>query len=484
MKKWLSRIPLDNYLLLGHVCMALLFILAVIYANDRVLLTDSAYQIFYDINHPGVLINDSRYSMVLTQILPWIVIHLHAPLWLVIVSYSVSFILVGYICWLITAYAMGQRRAATLMLFVLLATGGTFLHCISESFQLMFYAPMLYGWLCCHPDKVKVGRIGYYLILTLLVALTFFIYPMATIYILFAAGFKLFDGGRIRLSIPPVATLALLSAYIVVYMQMGMSGHDSEFVPTVDRLRHGLTHFFFLGSTSTFYRLFFRLYLFPTVLLVLTLVGYGRQGHWMKFTYVLGCVVVSFVAIVLIYWTGDSYISRERYFVPLVFMIGLVFLEDELPRLSIHRQHIFYVVFCLLLVYSFCRIVHYVYVFRPRLDAIAEVSELARQQGQQKLLVTKQTASNIFPHDLWGLAIESMLLSAQDGPENTVTIYKEEDNFDRTDADLYCNPDIYVSVNWWKRWEVKDLNPYYFRLPAQGYKELVQTEEGYKIVAL
>ena len=40
--------------------------MAVHFANERVLLSDSAYQLFYGINHRGMLINDSRYSMVLT----------------------------------------------------------------------------------------------------------------------------------------------------------------------------------------------------------------------------------------------------------------------------------------------------------------------------------------------------------------------------------------------------------------------------------
>lgn len=484
LKRLYSRCVADRYLVLGHLCLLVLMVLAVVYANQRVLLTDSAYQVFYDINHPGVLINDSRYTMVLTQILPWIAIHLHAPLKVVIVSYSISFILVGYACWLITAYAMKQRKAATLMLFVLPAIGGTFLHCISESFQLMFYAPMLYGWLCCRPDEVKVGRAGYYTILALLVAITFFIYPMAAVYIVFAAGFKLFDDGRLRFTAPPLVTLGLLAVYAVLYVLMGMSGHDSEFVPTAERLRYALTHFFTLGSITVFYKLFFSYYLFPLLLLIITLVGYARRGQWLKMAYVAACVVGFFVAAVIIYWEGDSYISRERYYIPLFFMIGLAFLEDGLPRFSQRQQTVFFVVFSTMMVYSFGRIVNYVHRYQPRMDAIAEVCRMGNEQGQHKLLVTRSTAEEVFPLDIWGLALESMLLSAQEGPEQTVTIYKEEDDFDRANADLYDNPEVYVSVNWWKRWEVKELNPRYFRLPAQGYKELKKTEEGYVFVAL
>lgn len=485
MKKYLAD---NKYLLLGHLCFLVLLILAAKYANVRVLLTDSAYQVFYDINHPGMLINDSRYSMVLTQILPWIAIHLHFPLKLVIISYSVSFILVGYACWLITAYLMRQRQAATLMLFVLLAIGGTFLHCISESFQLMFYVPMLYAWMCQGERlKVKGERLKiftYYIILAILVALAFFIYPMSVFYILFAVGFRLLKEGKPCLDKPAIATAALLLAFIALYWLIGASGHDSEFVPTLPVIFDSLLHFFSLGSFGTFLFMFPRLYLVPTVLLVLTLIGYARGKQWWKFWYLLGYAVVFLVAACIIYQTGDSPISRERYFIPLFFIVGLPFLVDELPRFSQRQEWIGFVVFIALIIFAFGRIMHYVHKYEPRLEAITEVSQLAEKQGQHKLLVTRSTAEEVFPEDIWGLALESMLFTAQQGPEHTVTIYKEEDDFDRTDADLYLNPEVYVSVNWWKRWEIKELNPHYFCLPAQGYKELLKDSTGYHLVDL
>lgn len=472
MEKLEKYFAANKYQLLGHVCMLLLLVLATVYANVRVLLTDSAYQLFYDINNPGVLINDSRYSMVLSQILPWLAIHLHLPLKLVVVSYSVSFILVGYACWLVTAFAMGQRKAATLMLFVLLGIGGTFLHCISESFQLMFYVPMLYAWMCLDAGKARVGRIGYYVILALLVALAFFIYPMAVFYILFAVGFRLLKDGKPKVDVPALATVGFLVLYIILYWAIGPSGHDSEFVPTGAVIIDSLRHFFELGSFNDFLILFPRLYLPLILLLILTLVGYVRGRNWWKLAYVAGYVACFFVATCIIYQKGDSYISRERYFLPLAFIIGLALLEDELPRLTNKQEWCFYAVFVLLLGYSFGRIIHYVHRYEPRLEAVTKVATMAESQGQHKLLVTRSTAEEIFPLDIWGLAIESMLLTAQQGPEHTVTIYKEDDDFDRTNDDLYNNPDCYVVVNWWKQWWVKDLNPRYFYLPPQGYKEL------------
>jgi hypothetical protein len=145
---------------------------------------------------------------------------------------------------------------------------------------------------------------------------------------------------------------------------------------------------------------------------------------------------------------------------------------------------VFYILFAVLITFSLVRIGISTRPYANRLAEISTIATQARDEGQQKLIITRSTAEEIFPINIWGLALESMLYTARDGANQMVTIYMEEDDFDRSDEDLYNNPEVYVSVNWWKRWEVKDLNPHYFRLPSQGYKELIKTEKGYEIEPL
>ena len=469
---------MKKYLLLGHISLFLLMFLAVVYADVRVLFTDAAYQVFYDINHPGVLINDSRYSMFLTQILPWLAVHLHLPLKTIIVVYSLSFILVGYACFFITAYTMRQPKAAVAMLFVFFAIGGTFFHCISESFQLMFYAPMLFAWMCVDAPHAGARRFAYYLILALLVALNFFIYPMSTFYVLFAVGFRLLKEGRPKVDVSALVTAAILLLYIVLYWIIGPSGHDSQFVPSYDVITYSIGHFFSLGSFQTFLVLFPRLYFVPTLLLVVLAIFYIRRHQWWKLAFVVAYCVLFVIAASIIYQTGDSRIARERYFMPLFFFVAIPFLVDLFPCLSRMQERITFIIFMLLLAYSFGRILHYAHRFQPRLQAIEQVSFMARQQGQHKILVIRSLAEDVFPDDAWDLSLSSMLLTAQQGPENTVTIYKEEDGFNPADTALYHNPDVYLAVPWWKQWNVADLNPRYFALPRQGYKQLVRADDS------
>lgn len=464
-------------LLPGHLVLLTLLGLALWFAEERVLLIDSAYQLFYDINHVSILINDNRFSMVLSQLLPWLLIKLHVPLRWVIVAYSAGFILIAYACYLLAGYWLKNWKAALLMLFTLLGMRATFFHCISETFQLMFLAPLLYALVSSN----KRGWLRWTaLVLTEVAA--FFIHPISAFFILFIIGFHCI--GRRKFELPLAITSLLLVACIVFKMLCGQSGHDQSFMPTGETLGYALSHFFSLNSIGFFYAHFADYYLFPILLWILTLIGYARTRQWLKMAFV-GLFVIGFFAMsVVVYWQGDGPIGMERTYLPLFFFIGLAFLEDELPRFKGWKSTVFYILFALLVIVSLVRIGTSTRPYANRLTEINKIAAYAREEGQRKLIVTRSTAEAIFPINIWGLALESMLYTGRDGADQTVTIYMEEDVFDRTDTDLYLNPDVYVSVNWWKRWEVKDLNPYYFQLPAQGYKELVVTEKGYEIAPL
>ena len=465
------------FLLTGHIAVLVLTVLAAWFAEERVLLVDSAYQLFYDINHESILINDHRFSMVLSQLLPWVLIKLQVPLRWIIVAYSLSFILIAYSCYLLTAYVLKDWKMAVLMLFGLLGMRATFFHCISETFQLMFFAPMLYA-LISYNGRTLINWVA----LVFTVLLTFFIHPVAAFFIVFIIGFRWID--QQRLELPTVVTAIILVACIMVKILIGQSGHDESFMPTSETLRYTLSHFLHLNSIGFFYIHFADFYIFPLVLWVVTLVGYLRTKCWWKLAFV-GLFVPAFFAMsVVVYWQGDGPIGMERTYLPMFFFIGLAFLKDELPRLKAWRGQLFYALFAVLLVVTMVRMGTSTRPYANRLTEISKIARQARQENQHKLVVTRSTAERIFPINIWGLALESMLYTARDGADETVTVYMEEDDFDRSDSKLYDNPEVYLSVNWWKRWEVKNLNSYYFRLPEQGYKELTKTEEGYAIVSL
>ena len=471
------------YLRTGHLALLALLGLALWFAEERVLLIDSAYQLFHDINHESMLINDNRFSMVLSQLLPWLLIKLHVPLRWLIVAYSASFVLLAYGCFLLATRVLRSPAAAATMALTFLGMCSTFFHCISETFQLMFFAPLVYALAQYDAGPVRWRQALRWTALVLAEAAAFFIHPVALFFILFIIGFRMVEGNRLQLDATSAVLGAALVAFVALRLLLGQSGHDESFMPTGDTLRHALSHFFSLRSMG-YFRTWFLIYLFPLVLWALTLVGYARQRLWLRLAFV-GLYLPAFFAMsVVVYWEGDGSIGMERTYLPLYFFAGLPFFADELPRLQGWRHWALFGYFAVMLGIGFTRIGMDIHTYANRLQEIKQIAAYSRSEGQHKLIVTRSTANELFRINIWGLALESMLLTARDGADQTVTIYMEEDDFDRSNADFYDNPEVYMSVNWWKRWEVKDLNPNYFALPAQGYRELHRTDGGYRLTAL
>lgn len=471
----------DPLVLFGHAVLLALLALSLWFAEERALLIDSAYQLFYDINHESILINDHRFSMVFSQLLPWLLIKLHVPLRWVIVSYSAGFIAIAYVCYFVAVHVLRNRSMGMLMVFSLLAMRATFFHCISETFQLMFFAPLLYATL----ESMGQGRPSWWqwVLLVLSEVAAFFIHPVAAFFIAFIIVFRWIDCHRFDL---PLAVVSLLLvACVAIKMLIGQSGHDQSFVPTGESLEYALRNFFHLNSIGFFYIHFPDFYLFPLVLWVVTMAGYVRRRLWLKLVLAALFVPAFFAMSVVVYWEGDGPIGMERTYLPLLFFIGLLFWHDELPALQRYPVPVavFYTLFVVLMLVSVVRIGISTRPYANRLAEVDSIAAYSRSQGQHKLVVTRSTAERIFPINIWGLALESMLYTARDGAGSTVTIYMEENDFDRSDS-LYYDPYSYVSVNWWKRWPVADLNPHYFLLPEQGYLELCKTDEGYTLAPL
>ena len=79
--------------ILGHVVFGVLLVFAVVWAYARVFYIDSAYQLFDIINTGTFSVNDGRYAMVISQLLPLLCLKLHLPLPVIAVAYSLSFVL-------------------------------------------------------------------------------------------------------------------------------------------------------------------------------------------------------------------------------------------------------------------------------------------------------------------------------------------------------------------------------------------------------
>ncbi len=469
-----------RYQLLGHLVFATLLVMSVFYVYERVLYIDSAYQVFQNLNF-GILINDGRYSMFLSQLLPLLLVKMNAPILLVMCAYSVSFILIAYICYLLTVYAVKEKNVGLLMLFTVLCMNNTFFHCISETFQLMFFSAFLYAWLKYEPKSGTLSNVVYYAVLLFAIALCIFIHPIALFFVLFVLLYYLLCS-RFKVSVKfVVASVLFLLAFILKNIIV-QSGHDASFVPSADDLKYAIGHFFQVYSFKFFAERMLNLYLVPLLLFVVTSVFYLCKKEWIKLLYYVGFILCFFVMSVVVYYKGDGSIGMERSFLPLVFFAGLPFVCDVLPCLKHCQDKVFFAVLSLMLVLAFSKIISTSHSYAKRFDTFDEIISLAKEKGEHKLVIGKTFAREMNLEN-WGVGLESLMYSASQNRDFVVSVFVVEDDEDFSE-DIFDDGQYYLAVPWWRFWKISEMNPRYFSLPQTTYKRLIKADGELKITGL
>lgn len=482
MRNYLSKIlNKDKYLLLGHGTFFMLLIFSIVFVYERVLFMDSGYQLFEIIQRCGFQQNVNRYSMFLAELLPLAAIHLDLPLKVVALLYSLSFTLIAYGFWLLTTYVLKNRYVGITMLFTMIAIRATFFHAISETFQLMFFAAFLYAWLTSQfaEQKEIIKKVRYYFIALLMMALCVFIHPVALFFLIFIAGIYILNKSY-TIKQKMVISLLTIAILVVKYFTIVPGSHDTDYNMSFGDFFGHCRYIHYLSSTDWFLKHLAEWYCAPLLLLIIALVHYVRKKQWLNFLF-FGGFCFSFMVITLVlYHLSDSTIGRERSFLPLMFFCVLPFMRDVFPTISIRWNRLFFIILTCLIIVGFVRIAIAAKPNTIRLKKIDEITAFARKENQKKLVMDKELSNTFIPYN-WAIGFESMMYSAMINPDSTVNFYIEENlNAVKGDARFF-KEDLFMAVPFWTFWEIKYLNPYYFRLPQQPAKELIIKDGKYAI---
>jgi hypothetical protein len=469
-----NKLKNNRYLLLGHLTFFVLFIFSFVFANERVLFMDSAYQIFDMINSGGFHQSVRRYSMYLSELLPWLAIRLNLPLKVVIFSYSASFTLIAYGFWLLTAYILKNRQVGIIMLFTFIGMRQTFFHAISETFQLMFFAAFLYAWLNSRfAEKKEVrNKILYYFIAVLMMTLCMFIHPVALFFLVFILGVYILNKNY-TIAQKTIITLLTIGIMLLKVLTVESGSHDTDYNMNLREFLGHCLNIFHLPSTEWFLVHLLDFYIFPFLLLTLVLIQYIKKKQYLNFLFFLGFTFCFTLISIIVYHIPDSTIGRERSFLPLMFFCGLPFMRDVFPNISSKWNKVFYIGLSCLLIGGFIKMGVASRPYSQRLKKIEEIVTFANKANQKKLVMDKEISHSIIPFYNWATGLESIMYSAMIDIDSTVNFYIAEDLNDKKNDDNFLNEAVYMAVPWWTFWQINELNPHYFKLPKQPAKELM-----------
>ena len=474
-----SSLKDNKYEILGHFAFLGMLIFATIFAIERSVQSDSAAQIMQMINDKDFVFYENRFSAILPQLIPIIFIKLNAPLKAVIISYSLCPVVIGYIFYILCTRTLKNKIGGLLIISMLPVIQHTFFRSIAETYQLMYFAAFLWVWISHKPHEHIVSHVLYHIVLAVITFLCIFIHPVSIFFVAFIISFKLVDKRNIKDKRLISGTICFVVLLLLKSFLTDSSGYDANLINTsVSKTIDTITNLFSLPVIKTIIEYSY-FYIFPTILLTCTTAYYTKHKQWLKLTYTVGFNIMYFFVAIIIYTDSGGTWTIERAFIPHVFFTMLPFAKDVLPNLRPNMENIFFCWITMLTITFFIGLPNTSRRYTKRIDEIEKIVTLAHEKGKQKLMIKPSECDmKYYEWESFCLPNATMFISALDGPENTVYLYREGsfyyESVNPKDSTTICIP-FQGTRN------LNDLNKNYFILPRTPFYELKHNNGEYII---
>lgn len=461
-------------LLLGHAVFAALLLLAWTFAYERMLYMDSAYYLFKFIQDGNLIYDEGqRYTGILARILPWIALGNGASLSVVLVSYSLNFILLYYVIWFIaTRFTTPDRLHLALAVPLLLLVGlrEGFYHPVAEPQIGMVFCGLLFTWMVGAPERFpKLSRIGWLVISLVIVALCFFCHPVTVFVAVFIIAFSQEVKGKLL----HWETGALLAVTVSLYLlKMAMTPADSY---EGDQFAQLKTAFSTLGGIADVYsfrffiRTAFLLHLPGLAVLVWLTVHYSRQRNWNRLGVLLGSTLTFLVVTIVVYHRGDSDIMMEKNFMPLSAFPLLALLYE---MRSMPQRRLIMTGLAVLLGWCLVGVAFRSGSYTNRLNTLTEMLQDCKEQNVNKAVIITEGRIGERLMVPWALSVETLMLSSLNSPNNSRTLYAQTTGEEARRLANETRPDQLLFTNFWLHYDPKSLNGRYFNLRNAPYAVL------------
>lgn len=501
MKNVIDFIENNKYTIIGHLVFLTSLAFAVIYDRERVFITDPAGQLTQMICTGRSFISFGRVSMTIAHLLPLILIWANAPLHSIVLGYSLSFILLGYIIYIIAVHVLKNKAAGIVIVSAVLLEYHIFFHAVAETVQMMYFCTLLIAWLKHSSQTNKMSTVLYYIGLIIIVFLCVNIHPAAIFPTAFIICYDFIDKSMKidkKLIVCSIAFVAfeILKSFIIT------EKYETNFFD-FDNMMDAASNFLSLCIFQKFIAYtFFQvplLYFIPMILLLFCVLFYAKKRLWIKLAFIIVSNLAFLFVNILIYSTADGYNigTFERMFMPLIIFTMLPFANDVLPSLNKKQETIFVGMFSMSLLFSFIGISHVSNVYTSRLQEMEKIIKVAHAENKHKLFIkhtpTTEKLLSVWTGGVYDVPKVSVLLSAIDGPENTVTMYFDEPNYHEKPSYMlrqecytynpnHTNDIIFTDTECEFIWAQNNFNSKYFNIPEEQYCEIKYQNGEYYIV--
>jgi len=467
------RRPSYRYMLANrivpHVPWLILFALATYLYKARIF-ADSGFYVSQFINNQTFWIECNRYVLAISQIIPLIGVWLGLQIKYILLLYSLSHVIFFYFLFLFVYYGLRDRRSG--LLIIIAQTVGIMHSFFTPMFELYYGVPLLITFYAIWKLPFRYNTIFILLILEALILLS---HPLAFMLFVFVL---LYDYTRanakpLKFYIPVI--LVYLGA--VAFKYFIMCEYESGKIAWQFNYTDNKQYLQLLNPS--YYKVLgvFMLRYYAEVLVALAIVIFMllNRKQWFKLFVVVG----TFCAYVFL--VNSAYtVSPSRYMEQVMFPFVMIVFIPLIYGFPIKGRpgllNISILLISGLIAYRLAVIYYGSEIFMKRVAQMEQLIDAARQKGGSKFVVNQERVDHGYTQLNWSYPIETMLLSAIDGNDITVTIAPEDDfYFENNNNKIKANQFIF------RKWELKDqswLNSRYFHLDMGPYRTINDTAQN------
>ncbi|MDF2456353.1 MAG: hypothetical protein K0R51_2346 [Cytophagaceae bacterium] len=458
--------------ILGYAFFTAFFVITWVYYKERMIPFDGAFQCFKLIDAQWFNIEAGRFGVIVTQILPLLALKVGASLENILRLYSISFVAVQFIVFLILYYKLQDYRAVLALLLALcLAYRYQFYYSVSEIHQTI--APLVLVFALLNAPLVSSLSIKdrrTFVALFIVVCLWLSnIHILSLVLLTFIVVYAVMNKKEL-LSLPYfwVSLVGGYSFYAYKILTVEEGSYQASKMISADKIKTTITNLSDIPAFQFFKEEFFRSYYILVFAALLLSAIYIYRKNWLPFFYVLLSCIGFFILIISYNIVHDSPIVYQNYYACFGLLIAVP-LVIELVKLF--KVKIVFAVVALLLLFSTIKIIKCSLMYEMRMEYFSRIEQNVKDMPERKFMIHSSNVDWNMIWTEWDMGFETLMHSAIASPDSAIS-FTIANNYSDYDSMMY-KPNTLIGVLFSPYWFTSDNLPQrYFPLQNTPYRIL------------
>jgi hypothetical protein len=439
----------------GNLLFGVLFVYSIVYAIERVTYVDSAWLFFHGVNTESFSCTWERFSAFISEIPLYTAVKLHLPFKALVYVFSAGYILLFYIVWRICTYKFKNPVAGLLILFGLtLGIRELFLFTVTETHQCIVYSALFFAIIEYDFRKKQLK----YFLACVAALFIMFTHPLGIFTIGFALLYYTIERKNIKDPLIWLVAVIMIVSSLVNMIHTEMLHEVSPY----SQLKNPGSFWssIFNSKALDFLKIHFtHFYWVPELVAVIVFAWLIIKKEWLKLALTSLSVIAYLIITFITFRNGDSSIMTERIFLPVFFMINLVF-ADLLIKQKTNTW-----IAASLIIFFLANGIHYInggcLMYKKRVAYLDDLVQQGIAQGNDKYILTNAKADKEKILVPWAFGAETVIYSKY-RYDRCVIFWNDEPAC--TDGNCRITTELCLPVN--------ELNQTYFHLSPAKYIEL------------